>query len=549
MKRQSLWLPLLLLVGSYQSGTPAMAQSPRLAVVIAVDQMRSDYLDVFASNYDGGFARLREGGAIFADAHQDHAITETSPGHTSISTGVFPSRHGLVANEFFHRGENREVGAVADRSVALVGGDAGEGSSPFRMLRSSLSDWLKAADSVSKALSVSIKDRSAILMGGKSADAAYWLDLNSGQFLTSDYYLDALPEWVRTFNRSGALTQYNGSSWARSADDSVYDDLPWRELAGRDPAQYASLPRAIGAANEPIGRRYYLRLRGSPFADLETLNFARAMIESEELGEDDSPDLLFIGLSAADYIGHRIGPYSDEIHDQFLRLDDYLGEFLGYLDERMGAGNYVVVLSADHGAAPVPELAREIGLDAGRVDPDDLVEYIRPVVEQAFAAGELPSLPELDYASGLFFVFGDAIPAHDRLTRLQNRVAEHLLGHPAVSATYTHSALRDHAIDDPEFAELYARSFHPERAPDVTVRLRENYILRDAATGTSHGSPYRYDTHVPIIFYGAGVEGARLAERVRTVDIAPTLAALLGVPVPDDLDGRDLSSLLHSRED
>jgi predicted AlkP superfamily pyrophosphatase or phosphodiesterase len=532
----ALLLPVLLLLSS-----SLLAEPPRLLVVVAVDQMRSDYLDVFAEDYVGGFARLRKNGAVFTDAHQDHAITSTSPGHTSISTGVFPSRHGVVANEFFHRGENREVGAVADESITLVGAELDEGSSPFRMLRSGLSDWLKDAHSGSKIVSVSIKDRSAILLGGRSADAAYWLDLSTGRFVTSEYYLETLPAWVETFNASDALTKYQGTRWSRVADDSTYDELPWPELANRDPDQYASLPRELGERGEPLNRRFFLRLRGSPFADLETLNFAREMIVNERLGEDDDPDILFIGLSASDYIGHRAGPYSDQTHDQFLRLDGYLGDFLDYLDQQVGADNYVFGLSADHGAAPVPELSRDIGLDAGRVHPDTLMELIRPVVEESVASGEIPSMPELDFTTGPFLVFHGDRPESSALMALRGRVAERLLTHPAVAAAYPYDALLSGDIADPEFEALFARSFHPERAPDVTVRFRENYILRESQTGTSHGSPYRYDRHVPIVFLGAGIEPGRYTDRIRTVDIAPTLAAMLEIAAPDDLDGRDLS--------
>lgn len=539
-------VPQLLIATLLLWSASLLAEPPRLVVVVAIDQMRADYLDIFADDYKGGFARLRESGAVFTDAHQDHAITSTSPGHTSIATGVFPSRHGLVANEFFHHGENREVGAVADESTKLVGADADEGSSPFRLLRSSLSDWLKSEHPDSKAMSVSIKDRSAILLGGKSSDAAYWLDLRTGRFVSSEHYLTELPEWVEAFNASDALSQYHGTNWSRVAADSTYNDLPWPELAGRDPAQYASLPRALGESGEPLNRRFFLRLRGSPFADLETLNFAREMLENEALGMDDVPDILYVGLSATDYIGHRIGPHSDEIHDQFLRLDSYLGDFLHFLDERIGAENYVLAISADHGAALVPEISRDIGLDAGRVHPDTLIDFIRPVVEQAVAAGDIPSMPELDFATGPFFVFDGDRPGLSELAALRINVAEKLMTHPAVAGAYSYDALLAGDIEDPEFQELFARSFHPERAPDVTVRLRENYILRESQTGTSHGSPYRYDTHVPIVFLGAGIAAGRYSDRIRTVDIAPTLAALLEISAPDDLDGRDLSSLISA---
>jgi len=227
----------------------APVEPPRLVVVISVDQMRADYLDVFADHYEGGLRSLRENGAVFVDGHQDHALTDTAAGHATISTGVYPSRHGLVANDFFDRRAGEVVGSVADRATALVGAAGDEGSSPSRLLRQGLSDWLKAASPESKVASVSIKDRSAILLGGTAADMVFWLDLRTGHFVTSAHYLPALPGWAQEFNAAGSLAAYNGTEWKRLEEDAVYGALPWSELAGRDPAQYASLPRVIGSVD------------------------------------------------------------------------------------------------------------------------------------------------------------------------------------------------------------------------------------------------------------------------------------------------------------
>jgi predicted AlkP superfamily pyrophosphatase or phosphodiesterase len=518
------------------------AEPPRLVVVISVDQMRADYLDVFAAHYDGGLQLLREKGAVFTDAHQDHSMTQTAAGHATISTGVFPARHGVVANQFYDRPAQQLAGAVADPSSLLVGAADAEGSSPFRLERQGLAGWLKTAYPQSKVASVSVKDRAAILMGGQSADMAFWIDLRSGHFVTSDYYMPALPEWASSYNAMGELEKYNGTQWARLMPDAVYDSSPWAELAGRDPNEYATLPRALGAVGEPVNRRYFLRFRGSPFVDLETLNFAEALLEQEGFGRDDNPDLLFVGLSAADYIGHRSGPYSDEIHDQFLRLDGYLEDFFTMLDEKVGSNNYVIAVSADHGALPVPEQLMDLGIHAGRVGPNELLQFVMPTVEAAYTRGEISAMPALEYASGPAFVFDGESPPAAELDALQRKVAAVLVEHPAVAAAYPYNDLLAGEINDEHWRESVQRSFHPERAPDVTIRLRENFILRPNATGTSHGSPYRYDTHVPIVFYGAGVAAGHHDFRVRTTDIAPTLAKLLEISPPNDLDGRDLST-------
>jgi predicted AlkP superfamily pyrophosphatase or phosphodiesterase len=518
----------------------AWAEPPRLVVVISIDQMRADYLDVFADHYDGGFRSLRELGAVFVDGHQDYAFTQTAAGHATISSGVFPSRHGMVANEFYDRLLEQPVGAVDDPTTNLIGAGDARGSSPSRVQRPGLSDWLKAQSPASKVASVSIKDRAAILLGGTAADTAYWLDLQTGHFVTSDHYSSALPAWATEFNLSGSMQQYNGTVWQRLMPDEVYDISPWPELAGQDSARFRSLPRDLGARGEPPNRRYYLRLRGSPFGDLETLKFARALIESEDYGRDQDPDLLFIGLSATDYIGHRAGPYSDEMHDQMLRLDGYLEEFFNFLDAHVDSRDYVIAVSADHGAAPVPEQLPGNDVNAGRVDPDEMIEFVAPVLEAAHARGDIGSIPDVYYLTGPAFRFSGEPPPPAKLDALRRAVAERLLDHPSVAAVYTYDDQLNGAVDDAEWGESISRSFHPDRAADVTVRLKQNHILRPAATGTSHGSPYRYDTHVPIVFFGVGVVAGEHTERARTTDIAPTLARILEINAPEDLDGRSL---------
>lgn len=526
----------------------AQAEPPRLVIVLVIDQMRADYFDVFAENYDGGLLDLRQQGAVFLDGHQDHAFTQTAAGHATISTGVFPSRHGIVANQFYDRIAQERVGSVDDRSTRLIGADEGNGSSPVWLQREGLSDWLKAQSPASKVASISSKDRAAILLGGMAVDTAYWFEYQNGNVVTSDRYRTSLPEWATAFNESDAVEQYNGTQWRRLMPDSVYDDLPWPELAGQNPEQFRSLPRDLGEAGERPNRRFYLRFRGSPFLDRETLNFARAIIEGESMGQDAVPDLLYIGLSATDYIGHRAGPYSDEIHDQLLRLDGYLDDFFAYLDDNVTDGDYLIAVSADHGVARVPEQIPGDAVDVGRVHPDELEEFVVPVLEAAHARGEIPSIPEVRYLTGPALTFRGEQPSAAQLTAVRQELAARLLEHASVAAAYTYDDQVNGTVEDDGWAELFSRSFHPDRADDVTVRLKENHILRPADTGTSHGSAYRYDTHVPIIFYGQRVSPAEYNDRVRTVDIAPTLAEILEIDVPGDLDGRSLHQSLELTE-
>lgn len=526
-------LLVLLLAGT------TYAAPPRLVVVLTVDQMRGDYLQRFSADFEHGLKRIADDGAVFTDAHQDHAKTETAAGHATISTGVLPARHGVVGNEFWDRVLQDSVGAVADPDYRVVGAESGEGSSPGRLLRTGLGDWLKEQSPDSIVASVSFKDRSSILLGGQRPDFAYWSESRTARFVTSDYFSPTLPAWVYLFNAAGWVDRYNGTQWTKSAANAVYDSSPWPELQGRDPAQYSTFPHDLGVAGEAPSRRFYARFRSSPFSDLVTLEFAKELLEYEALGRDDSPDILFLGLSGTDYVGHRYGPYSHEMHDQLLRLDAYLGDFLSYLDQHLESADYVVAISADHGSSPVPERLAELGLDAARVHPDELLEFLMPVLEEFVASGMLTESPALDYKSGPVFIFSGEAPSADRLGALQRAVAARLLKHPSVAATYTYDALLAGDAGDDEWAASIARSFHPQRAPDVTVRLRENHILRESMTGTGHGSPYRYDTHVPMVFLGAGISPGQHPERVRTLDIAPTLARILEIKSPDDLDGVD----------
>lgn len=532
-------LPLRTALWVTAAGIACGARPPapvRLAVVISVDQMRADYLDRYDQVFSGGFRRFLDRGIVYTDAHQDHAATTTAVGHATIGTGVYPRRHGIVGNDFYDRAEGRTVYSAEDSTVRLVGvpepndRPAGDGRSPWRLAASTAVDWIKDHDPDSRAFSVAIKDRAGTLMGGKRADGAYWYDLQSGNMITSTFYRDTLPEWVQAFNAAGHFAAYQDSTWNKLLPDSAYgasrEDAFPTEGNGRE----TTFPHAL-----PAGPGFFTRIVMSGYSDPTVLEFARTLIEQENLGTDAVPDLLFIGASAADYVGHAYGPWSQEAEDYYLRLDRALGAFFDFLDRRIGADAWVAVLSADHGVLPLPEYLAEQGIDARRVTARELREGITSTLERARIDRPDP-IGVASLTGGIVLRYdADAVSDTD-VTAFREAFATRLRELDYVADAYTVDNLEASNLDVP-FVDQYRKQRFPGRGPDIYIRPRENVLVGVGRTGTSHGSPYRYDTHVPIVFMGPGLQAQRVDRRIRTVDIAPSLSAFLGVEPPSDLDG------------
>lgn len=525
---------------------PAAAQ-PRLVVVFVVDQMRASYLDEFADDYHAGFGRLREQGAVFVNAFHDHALTETSPGHATIVTGVYPSHHGVIGNDIWNRQTHELSGVVFDDHSKMVGAERRSGRSPYRLLRSAVGDWLKQQSPTSRVFGIAAKDRAAVFGAGLHPDGAYWYDERSGHYVTSDYYRSELPSWLVDFNAAAPADAYFGTTWSKLLADDHYGYRDPSRAATVAKHSYSEFPHQLVGESQMPDRRYYTTLRTTPFIDELTLSLAESLIEAEQMGTDSSPDLLLIGLSASDYIGHRYGPWSDEVHDHYARLDGYIGKFLEYLDGRIGRGDYAVVLTADHGGMPLPERVVEQGGAAGRMHWNDLLAYIEPVVADAQRRGVIASLPTLRYEFGIIFDFGEAAVTQEQSDALAALVAAKLEQHPFITAALTHKRLRETEDGDATWLGLFQRSFFAERSADVVLYLKENHLVTDQA-GAMHVSPYDYDRHVPLIFWGDGIAAREHSEAVRSVDIAPTVAALLGITAPAGLDGSDLGSELRSKE-
>jgi hypothetical protein len=524
-----------------QASTQASNQAsnkPRLVVVVVVDQMRYDYLERFGPQWRGGFARLLAEGRNFTEAYHEHALTETAPGHATISTGTDPAEHGIVSNRWLDRDTGAKVNAVDDLSAANLCDGLGEpvGVSPATLLREAVGDWAQAADPNAIVVAMAVKDRAAILLGGKRPDAALWYDHVFGGFTTSSYYAAARPAWVDAYNQKDrAAALYGESGWTLSRPDADYGSSR-RSTAPELVTEYSgyALTKQFPHVITDPSKAPRNVVRDLPFGDQMTLELAREAIATLDMGADEVSDLLLISLSNGDYAGHRYGPDSVETHDYYLRTDLALGELLADLDAQFGA-DYTLILTSDHGVVPMPEYSDIPG--AGRFD---FKTEIPKLLEQAVTELELSPAPTLAITHGVDLQFASTVPEAER-ARLRARLAELLRADPRVADAWTLDELARPAPTDGEareYADAWRRSFHPKRSSDVLIQLAPGVV--NYPEGTGHGTPYAYDQHVPLIVRGPGWSGTS-SQRVATLDIAPTIAALLGVPAPNDLDGTPLA--------
>jgi predicted AlkP superfamily pyrophosphatase or phosphodiesterase len=524
---------------------PQAPRAPRLVVVIVVDQMRADYLDRFASLYHGGLARLTHEGTVFAEAHHDHADTETSPGHATISTGTFPSHSGIIANNWYDAGDRRVVYSVDDSSVTISSHPRDPGRSPHRLLTETLGDWVKKASPQSKIFSVSIKDRAAILMAGHKADGVFWYNTKDGHYESSSYYAAQPPAWVDSFNLANPADRHLKEGWTLARSPEVYSAQGPDSVFAEGDGVHVTFPHALDPQVTGSAAASYAELPYTPFGDELTLSFARTAVVHEGLGADAIPDILWISCSSGDYVGHRYGPDSWEIEDYYLRLDEYLGDFLGFLDQQVGAGNYVVALTADHGGMPLPEVLAAKGVKARRV--------LRSEASAAFQKVEDAVVKDLGISRPLFAGYLEGFMLHAssasgrQISRaeLERRVAVEMRKVPFVADVYTESELAAGTDVKRPYFEQFQHSFYPGRSPDISIRYQPNVLLTESNSphGTSHGTPYEYDSHVPLVFFGAGVKASHREEKVRTVDISPTLSRMIDIAPPSTVDGHVLPRL------
>jgi predicted AlkP superfamily pyrophosphatase or phosphodiesterase len=508
---------------------PTPSPPPRLVLALSVDQMRYDYLTRFKPLFTGGLRTLWQRGAIFSNAHYDYAFTETGPGHSVLLTGRNPKHSGIVANSWWDPLSRSWVNVVDDPVQATVGG-TGRAASPANLLGFTVGDVLKKKSPGSRVVGVSVKDRSAILMAGRRADAAYWYEAGHGGFITSTYYTPTPPAWLTAWNAAPYPDRYAGRSWTRL----LPDEAIYRQYAGEDalPGEWdnkdTTFPHVIrGAARSPA---FYDDFRRTPYSDEMTLDAALQAMDAHALGTDESPDILAIGFSATDSIGHTYGSGSQELMDQILQLDRTLGRLFAEVDRRVGAGRTIVVLSADHGAVPLVETSRAAGIDARRVAPAVLEKAIRDALEARFPPGA-----ELIAAFDTPNVYLDLERIRARSLKqaeVEAVIEKALLSTGVVKAVYTHAMMVAATPSTDPNLVLFRNSFFQPRSPHVMTMLNENVYLSSYAGGSGHGTAHEYDRHVPVVFMGPGVRPGTYDAPCGPQHIAPTLGALLGLDYP-----------------
>jgi len=523
-----------------QGAKPTTAPAPRLVVVVAVDQLVPEQLERLAPHLTGGFGRFLREGTVFWRATVDYAGTETGPGHATLATGRYPRSHGIVGNMIPDRARGQVVYCVGDenaRSVTSAGPvPESRASSPANLLGPALGDLLEERVPGAKCIAIAGKDRSAVLMGGQRPDAALWWHSTAGGFTSSSHYGERLPEFARVWNELWA-ERARGWRWeAELPPDAAWLGTTADDVPGESSRGGRTLPRTLATDDASLAGQ----VLGTPLGDHFTLELATLAVEVEELGRDEAVDLLAIGLSSCDYIGHAYGPWSVEVTDLLLRTDRELGRLFAHLDQSVGQGRWLAVLSADHGVLDLPEGLQAGAVGARRVQPAE-VAALKNSVEEALLARQPEGLEVgLRYFElGFMFDEAKARAAGVEPAELRAWIAEAARATGWIEDAYTKEQL-DAADDggDP-WLRLYQRSQHPQRGPDVALRP-EPWLLLDFPEGTSHGSPYPYDRRVPLCFLGPGIPAVARFDAAAPTDLVPTVLARLGLAQPTGLDGRVL---------
>jgi predicted AlkP superfamily pyrophosphatase or phosphodiesterase len=516
-------LAALALLGSIPGAfASAYNARPKLVVVIVIDQFRGDYLERYHDQFgDGGFRVFLDRGAYFTDCNYDYANTRTAPGHATLFTGSYTSAHGIVANEWWDPQKKKRVTSVEDDATKLVGvGKTGPGASPHNLMSDTLGDELKlATGGKARVFAVSLKDRAAVLPAGFSGDAAYWIDPKSGDWITSTYYRPDLPEWVRNFNGSHRAEKFLNREW-KDSDGTVLGSTAPRH--GKDGA--------------PAG--FYEVVGSTPFANDYQLEFAKELVLYEKLGAGPATDLLVISLSANDILGHQVGPDSPQMRSMALELDRSLAEFFNFLGHQIGMANVWMALSADHGIAPLPEFAKTLRLPAANLDAKTLRAQINSLLSKKYAK-TADYLLDLDYP--LAWLNEDAFAGHKETDAEAD--AGEAMKQVGLAGFFTKSQLARGETPATEIGRRYAHSYSPEGGWYV-IGIPTPFNV-GITKGTDHATPYSYDTHVPLAFYGLAFQPGIYRTHAEPVDLAVTLASLLGINAPAKATGRVLIEALQ----
>jgi predicted AlkP superfamily pyrophosphatase or phosphodiesterase len=545
MKRIFIFLLLLAGINSWAQNT---IERPKLVVGIVVDQMRQEYLYRFYDKFGtGGFRRLMNEGYMLRNAHYNYVPTVTGPGHASVYTGSTPAIHGIIGNEFYDKQARKFVNCVQDSLYKAAGSASTEGDvSPSRLLASTVTDELKLfTQKRSKVIGISFKDRGAVLPAGHMADAAYWYDGKSGQFITSTYYLPAAPDWVTKFNAQMLPEKYLSEDWntlypIEKYTESGPDDTPYERPFGKSKSTFpypTSKLRVKGS---------YEFLGNTPSADDFLTEFAKATLVGEQLGKHNDTDFLCISYSTPDAVGHRTGPNSVEIEDMYLRLDKNIEDLLTRLDKEVGPNKYTLFLTADHAVADVPQYLKDNKMPAGYFNEGLLETRLKGYLNTIY--------PGKDYveniSNGQIFLNHGLFGADPRtggieLLIVTEAIGKFLMTIDGVAGYYTADHIRDASYTDGGIKGFVVRGYNFKRSGDIVISLDPGWFAAVSLQGTTHGSPYTYDTNVPAVFFGFGIKKGSSVRYHPITDIAPTISALLRIKYPSGCTGQPVAEIFE----
>ncbi|MBH10959.1 MAG: hypothetical protein CMG74_11550 [Candidatus Marinimicrobia bacterium] len=510
-------------------------EKPKLVVLMVADQMRPDHLTRFDSLYNGGLRWLIDNGINFNNSHHEHSNTLTGPGYFTIGTGKYPGSQGIWGNDYYDREIEKTVNCVEDFNADPIGGD-GKARSYSRHNSTGIGDWLKAANPISKVYSIAGKDRAAVFLGGKNPDLVLYYNYK-GQFITSNYYTDQAPNWLEKFNLIQNISTYKDSIWRRSFSDSLYLKYSREDNFSGEKDTYQRFPYSpvfpIGFDSEIDPNS---QIMGRPWFERIILNLGLKIILEESLGMDNKPDILCISFSAMDWMIHDYGPFSQEVMDACIKLDKYIGVFINELDKLIGLEHIEFIFTSDHGGLPLPEFQQKNGIQAGRINPDELLEayeWIEDEITEEYDK-DLFVRDGINYYFDLETLKKRNIP----LSKLQNIVKKYLPKVVGIEKVFTKKDILEGDSTDKIIYRLQ-NMVHKEKSPDAISIVSPGYLFRNPH-GTSHGSPYDYDTHVPLLFSKKGRKKKSVLDATETVDIAPTIARILGINHLAKYDGKPL---------
>lgn len=521
--------------------------SPKLVVGIVVDQMRYDYLYRFYDKFcEGGFKKLMNEGANCKNTMYNYVPTYTAPGHASIYTGTTPNNHGIVGNDWYSRPLKRTINCVEDTSVNTIGSGSEEGHcSPQNLKVNTVTDQLRLTYKDSKVISMSIKNRGAILPGGHLSNGSYWFDYSSGNFITSSYFTEEMPSWVTAFNNEKQAENFSKQKWETLLPltdyyESRQDNSPYEYTFGNklEPTFPYDL-KAINKDDFSFSNFVY-----TPFSNTFLTNFALSAIKNEGLGEDKTTDFLNISYSTPDIIGHAFGPYSVEIQDCYMRLDLEIKRLILELEEKIGKDNFVLFLTADHAVAPVPQYLVDLKLSGGYFYEDAFKKYISNVSIEKFGVDLI-----LGEVNNNIYLDRENI---EKLNFSEEDVNQYLAGkirtYSGIKQAYTSNELMKYGKTD-KMLEMIANGYHYKESGDIIYVLEANYLPKSSkessTKGTSHGSPYGYDTHVPLLWYGKSIKAQSIYSPIEIIDISATLTYIMNLQKTNGMTGEPILPILE----